>query len=411
MIKRIAIALAVLAVLAWVVSRFGAHVSSTHASSSTWPLGLGPLDGVPKRYPVRGLSDAADRLIDLAGEAGIDMNSPPERRREPEPVRQHVADYVRTELERADDHVGPPPPDVAAYLHEREMKIGEIRQLLTSGAKVVWPADIGRLSRAPLPNLLGQMYLARLFTAQALDVLARGGDQQIASEDLHAVWRLSQSVWGRPELISSLIALAQARMANAAVRKLDLRPSWFGELERFDVRRSVLTSQQAEAWSMRSRYESTAVEEEGSSNDAAREQTRNWIVDIVAKPYLVAGAASFASSMREVAGRAATNRRCAASAVDEWRVGTGGQQWFRGGGFSMPNLTSVWQRVGRFRAERELTARILEVKSGASASSQSECADGRWVYEGSRIRFSAPLDVGRPQFAVPLAYEVTAARR
>src|SRR5436190_12227514 len=93
----------------------GAAVSAQHSRAGgvryEWPMGLGTLDEVPKRYPAHDTSDDAARLAALAAAAGVDFATPPARgafsRRTP------VSEYLDKQLTRADGGIDPPPPELA----------------------------------------------------------------------------------------------------------------------------------------------------------------------------------------------------------------------------------------------------------------------------------------------------------
>jgi hypothetical protein len=78
--------------------------------------------------------------------------------------------------------------------------------------------------------------------------------------------------------------------------------------------------------------------------------------------------------------------------VFERRIRAAMPWWNRPGFIAVPNLGAMWQRVGRFRAEREATAKILEIKSGRTPSSSSQCSDGTWIVTPGHIRFSKRIE-------------------
>ena len=65
----------------------------------------------------------------------------------------------------------------------------------------------------------------------------------------------------------------------------------------------------------------------------------------------------------------------------------------------LQNIGAIWQRAGRFRAEREATEKILEIRSGRVPSPVSQCSDGMWIVTPGHIRFSKKIDG-----PIPLAY-------
>jgi hypothetical protein len=374
-------------VAAWLAASVSAQRTRTTGPRYEWPMGLGALDEVPKRYPARDTSNDAARLTALAAAAGVDLSPPPARSRED---RQWLSRYVDVQLTRADLGADPPPPELVQYLAANETALSEVRAYLLTRTAIIWPTDIGARAQAPLPNLFGHLTLTRLFIAHALT------SPQTASDDLRAAWHLQRALWHRPELISKQVALAGTRFVNAAARRLDARPAWFDEIRAIDYRRSMLAGQQSEAWAIRNSSEPDAQD----------------IADVVVQPYLEICAANLTAVMRRAASDIAQSRDCAIDgrALDR-RMHAMIPLWNHPGRSQARNLGSAWQRVGRFQAELEATERIFAIKSGTWTADldRSVCADGSWAYADGTLRFSREIPAPRPMLNVPLAYRSAAA--
>ena len=385
----------------WLATAVSAQRTRTTAVHFDWPMGLGTLDEVPKRYPPRDTSNDAARLTVLAAAAGVDL-APirvgiPTPRGNAEAFRPALSRFLETELTRSDNGAGAPPAELAQYFAANDAALGAVREYLVGRAAIIWPTDVVAAAQAPLPNLGGNLALARLLVAHALT------SRETASQDLCAAWHLQRALWHRPELISKQVALAGTRMVNAAARRLDSRPAWFDEMRTIDYRRSMLAAQQSEAWIVRKQIEDVAQRD-------MRITSPREVVDAVLQPYDEMCAANLAAVMRRAAGEMAQSRDCAVdgAALDR-RVRSMLPFWNRPAHRSTANVGSVWQRVARFQAELEATDRIFELKrrgwpQSAPDLERSDCADGTWVVANGNLRFSRPIAAPRPMLAIPLEY-------
>ncbi len=66
------------------------------------------------------------------------------------------------------------------------------------------------------------------------------------------------------------------------------------------------------------------------------------------------------------------------------------------------DLTSVWRRAFRYRAEREATANALRVREGKPIETASRCSDGGWMFDGTTLRFSREIATAPPDRPMPL---------
>lgn len=70
------------------------------------------------------------------------------------------------------------------------------------------------------------------------------------------------------------------------------------------------------------------------------------------------------------------------------------------------DLTSVWRRAFRYRAEREATANALRVREGKPIETASRCSDGAWMFDGTTLRFSREIATAAPDRPMPLVLGV-----
>ena len=270
------------------------------------------------------------------------------------PKNEAVADFVRREVARGELTIGEPPalPDVSA-----------IRELLLR-ASVVWERHegIGGNDETEAMRAL-QLMVARALVASAL-TKARTHDP-LAWEDLHAAWKLARALDGHPQVMAQTAALTTARMINAVAWKMPLpAPAWVGELQARDNVRPLLEAFQ---------YSAASYWEDG-----ARMFPTKMLADSVEHDRLIAE-------------ELFNLTRCDVNApANELGV----------------DLTSVWRRAFRYRAEREATANALRVREGKSIETASRCSDGGWMYDGTTLRFSRQIATAAPDRPMPLVLRV-----
>jgi len=263
-----------------------------------------------------------------------------------------VEDFVAREIARDENSIAEPPalPDVSAM---RELLLRE---------SVAWERhdEVGD-ERASAMRAM-HMTLARALVA---DALAKGRDKNLAAWDaLQAVWKLARSLEGHPQIMTQTAGLAMARMVNAVAWKMPLpAPAWFGEFQTHDKVQTLLEAFQHQTASY---WQSTRI------------FPTKW----------------FASSIdhdRKIAEELFNSTGCDVSpSMNE--VGT--------------DLTAVWRRAFRYRAEREATANALRVREGKSIETKSQCSDGGWTFDGTTLRFSREITTAPPDTPMPLVLRV-----
>jgi hypothetical protein len=268
------------------------------------------------------------------------------------PQNDVVDDFVEREMARAELTIGDPPslPDVSA-----------IRELLLR-EPIVWERRV-EFDNTVIAEMRGpQMRVAKAFVASAL-AKARGQDLS-AWEDLHAAWMLARSLQEHPQMMAQTAALTMARMINAVVWKMPLpAPEWLSELQAHDnVERLLEAFQYQAAW---------------YTKDGAWFPTK-WLAASVDRD-------------RAIAEALFNEKRCDVSPPMN-ELGT--------------DLSSVWRRAFRYRAEREATANALRVRMRKSIETGSRCSDGEWTFDGTMLRFSREIATASPDSPMPLVLQV-----
>ena len=270
------------------------------------------------------------------------------------PKNEAVDDFVAREITRGELTINEPPalPDISA-----------IRELLLR-EPVVWEREdgIGGGDEANERRTM-QLTAARALVASAL-TKARANDPA-AWDDLHAVWKLARTLDGHPQMMAQTAALSMARMINAVAWKMPLpAPAWLGELQEHDQLRPLLEAfqhQTASYW-----------------EDSAWLFPTKWLAESVDHDRLIAE-------------ELFNLTRCEVNTtVNE--LGT--------------DLTSVWRRAFRYRAEREATANALRVREGKSIETGSRCSDGGWMFDGTTLRFSREIPTAAPDSPMPLVLRI-----
>ena len=267
------------------------------------------------------------------------------------PKNEVIDDFVDREIARGDLTIGDPPvlPDVSA-----------IRELLLH-EPVVWERRVEFDDTVVAEMRAEQMRVARALVASAL-TKARGHDLT-GWDDLHAVWKLARSFEEHPQMMAQTAALTMVRMINAVAWKMPLPvPAWLGELQGRDNVQPLLEAFQYQAASYpRNTWFPT-----------------KWLADSVDRD-------------RGIAEALFNETRCDVNTPMN-DLGT--------------DLSSVWRRAFRYRAEREATANALRVRAGKSIETGSRCSDGRWMFDGTTLRFSREIATAAPDRPMPLVLQV-----
>jgi hypothetical protein len=268
------------------------------------------------------------------------------------PKNQAVDDFVEREIARSEITIGDPTGIT---------DVSEIREILLR-EQIVWESRVRFDDTAVTEMRAMQMAVARTLVASAL-IKARGQDPG-SWEDLHAAWNLARSLDEHPQMMAQTASLTIARMINAVAWKMPLpAPAWFGDLQDRDKVRPLLHAFQYQAASY--------------SNDAWLFPTK-WL-------------AASVDHDRQIAESLSKETRCDVN-MPMNDLGT--------------DLSSVWRRAFRYRAEREATANALRVREGKAIETNSSCSDGAWVFDGTTLRFSREIPTTPPDKPMPLLLRI-----
>lgn len=270
------------------------------------------------------------------------------------PKNETVAEFVTREIVRGDLSIGQPPtlPDVTAI---RELLLHD--PVVWQHAEGIGGGDVTQNTRA------AQMTMARALVADAL-AKARANDPA-AWDDLHAVWKLARTLDDHPQMLAQTASMSMTRMINAVAWKLPLpAPAWLGEVQKHDLLPPLLASFQ--------------------------HQTASYAVD---------GSQLFPTKM--LANSVDRDRAIAEALVKETRCDVQARMNELG-----TDLSAVWRRAFRYRAEREATANAIRLREGKPIETTSRCSDGGWTLDGTTLRFSREIATAAPDRPMPLVLNV-----
>ncbi|MDP9191299.1 MAG: hypothetical protein M3P06_06320 [Acidobacteriota bacterium] len=338
--KKVLFLAVAIVLLVWVVSWFRTPEAVATSGAQAWPGGMGTLDSVARRYPPQQANDASVKLRALGNAL---------------PKNEVVDEFVWIEIARGELTIGEPPalPDVSA-----------IRELLLR-EPIVWKRqggieEVGDEDTTATRAM--KMTVSRALIASAL-AKARTNDPA-AWEDLHAVWKLSRSLDGQPQMMVQTAPFSMARMINAVAWKMPLpAPAWLAELQERDYVRRLLEAfqyQTASYWA------------------GAQLFPTKWLADSVEH-----------------------DRRIAEELINVTRCDVIARANEQG-----PDLSSLWRRAFRYRAEREASANALRVREGKPIETASRCTDGAWTLDGTTLRFNREIATTAPDRPMPLVLRV-----
>ena len=243
--------------LVWLAAGSLKAARRERAAEAAWEESFGPLGDLAAKVPAHPANETARTLEESARTLGIEMRPRGEQPADDEPSRPKKTDWdtVRapfekwadTQAAKAEGLPEPPPAPVASFLAAHTAALDAVEKALLTGPAPEWAMDVSKLYAAPVPNLSGQMQLARVLVGRA-EARAAAKDAR-AEESLRAAFALTGSLRGRPELPSQLVSIAATRLELAAIRRIPVdAAAWRERLKTLDSRAGMLTTWKREAW-------------------------------------------------------------------------------------------------------------------------------------------------------------------
>lgn len=208
------------------------------------------------QYPKQSASSAALEIEELAADLGIDAAQDSRARdcgkaekvAASERDRTVLWDYVTHELEDPGEAVSAPPPVAARFMEENDATVAAVVSAASGRREIVWDLNVTEGTKSPAPAWGGLMSLQRVLAARALLDLRRG-DSDSALQAIEAMWRIARSLTVRPELMSQLMAMGQARIAVGLLRKVQAPAyGWETRLREGQFYQGFLAAFQNDPW-------------------------------------------------------------------------------------------------------------------------------------------------------------------
>jgi hypothetical protein len=319
--------------------------------------------------------------------------------------------WLEGQLRSADDSISSVPASIQSFLEKRQPTVWRVTALLERDIPA-WDSD-SRADPRDLSGLLLAIPMTRILLAAAL-VEERAGRHARAGDLLEASWSLSRSSSGVPELTSQLIAVTLLKLQIGTLRKMSDPPiQWLDRMSGDEPWRRMLDAVEV----------SPLLSVRGG--DAPLDRIRS----------------AEARAWRAVTDRLREISPCEVSKLSSeeiWRPASEEIERSIAGGspressiatpdIAIPNITGAIRRAGRLLVDRELTARVLELRQAKAASREGRwpeklfdvdsrmCPGAAYEYQtrgaAMAIRFKGAIDdPAAPALDLPLAFEVRAPR-
>ncbi len=354
---------AFLAACVWIMGGDAWAARREGRSEFAWNAAFGRLEELTKKYPKVETNETAKRLEVLAKAPGFDFDlapavrtagSPP-RRRPPveERMAQVTGDFLSAQIGQPEASIEEPPEELTRFIEEKRDGLDGIESLLIAGPSPTWSFDISR--PGPMPNGLGLFQIQRILLARALSA-SRGGRGEAAARSLEASWNLNESLRGRPEVLSLLMAVAVARLEVGVLRKVSVDERlWRQRLATLDPRGPLLDALVLEA-----RRNSTRKWWRDFFQNAAHSPWYKRTRDLFASPMERVMLVEYSNVMRgelSVLKNTPLSDHFPEAGAPEVRDAA-----HIIAAISMPNIRNSLLRADRLSLDSELTSKVLEAK-------------------------------------------------
>ena len=343
-------------------------------------------------FPKSGMNESARRLEEITTKLGI-FNPMPnrvydgQRKRATGPFGAvDVPAYVLFQLRKPSDHLDAAPGELQRYLQTHRADLDALYSLIQRNDMPRWETDVAQLVLAPAPGLLYHRQLQGLI---ALDILDRTQKRQnlLAVQALEASWKVSQSLFERPELISQMIATSILNLQLGLLRKMENVPvEYQGLLAVKAWQASFLRTMEFDALVM-SHYVA----------DPSNLGVPRWFHPFygpLGKPVRRLAKLEILEVAQETLSAVRTSDFCRGSPDREFeRLENSRSSWNLGTRFGITNYLRAWKTSMQTLAQMELTRKVLQVKEARHYARDSKwpdrlgemesalCPEARWVHE------------------------------
>lgn len=356
------------AALVWLAAGSLKAARRERAAEAAWEASIGPLGDVTTRFPTRPTNETARALEQSARNLGIELRPREEKPLEDEPgkakktewdgVRAPLEEWVDAQTAKAEGLPDPPPAPVASFLAAHAPGLDAIEKTLLAGPAPEWVVDISKLYASPVPDLQGQMQLARVLVGRA-EARAAAKDAR-AEKSLRAAFALTGSLRGRPEIASQSVSIAATRLELAAARRIPVDAvAWRERLEALDPRAGMLAAWKRQAWVQ---YEAEKRAREGRLragplSGRAAVLLRSWRDRVAAAAYLDAWRAAIEAAAKSAVEDAETKGLTEAFRAALVQSGARAVP-----PEAVPNLVGSWRRANVLALEIRKTDETLAAR-------------------------------------------------
>ena len=311
--------------------------------------------------------------------------------------------YLDQQLTNPTHEIAVPPPELQQYLTENVATLNAIHNVVLTKGRPIWWRDISRLVAGdwatPLPSYLGVVNLQKMLVLETLQK-QRQGQTQAALQTLEVSWQINQSFQDDPYLIGQLVNLIVERHLIGTLRKVDNLPfDWVQRLSKRDYRPALLKSIELETAalsfnSLRNLDLSHAFEVQEIGASGSGNTRKGWPnpFNLLAKPYFRLSAIdAYQSTKKSIDRLKAQEYDACRSYTDTEEFVPKAAFWNILGQIAGPNFTSQIVKAEQAMLDRELTEKIILVKTMAAEQGQwpaalplldSEVCPGvKWVYQ------------------------------
>lgn len=375
-----------------VVGLMALGASRARTTRRVWAETLGSNEDFEKRYPDRPANEAARELERLAARLGIRLAPQDQSGRAlPAEGEQEAFEAFATGklapflavLDRRDDAVEAPPPEVAAFRAKHAAEIeGIIAHVLSSNA-ILWDRAI-RVD-APALSLLGLRHLASVLLLEALE-RNRAGDKAGALRALEACWKLNDDLRASPILLNQLIGIAIDTKQFGALRRMGSLPEeWQRRVTGHDYHQGLLIALRGETIAF-VKYGQQEAREGGQVRNGSRETLWGRLVRFV---FFDLTLSSYSDTMRQMILRQRDADPCALDpAAFQKEVEALIPWWNIIAKIAIPSFARTWISSTNAALDAELTADVLRARvvmadGGAwpqQAVASSVCRDTQWSH-------------------------------
>ena len=324
--------------------------------------------------------------------------------------RAGFGSWLEAQLKSPDDSIASVPANIQSFLERRQPTVWRVAGLLEREVPQ-WEWD-PRGDPRDLSGLRLAVPVNRILLAAAL-VEERAGHHSQAGDLLEAAWSLCRSFSGQANLTSQLIAMALVKFQTGALRKMSDPPiPWLDRMSGDEPWRRMLDAVEASPLL----YVRAGDAPLGQIRKA---QARAWLAVTDRLRELSPCEVSQLSS-EEIWKPAAEEIALSIEAGVDPALKTLS-------GIATPNITGAIRRAGRLLVDRELTAKVLELRQEKAATREGRwpgklfdrdsrvCPGAAYEYQsqgaGMAIRFKGGIDdPSAPAMALPLSFEVRAPR-